>query len=360
MRSHPCIAALLSVGLAACQPDRAELQVMVTDSSGVRITITKGPERTFAEVDPQPIVTLGGADIEGPTQFFNIRGIHVDSRGNLWVADGGSAEVRIFRSDGSHWKTVGGRGEGPGEFQQIRLLGAFRGDSVALWDDANARLTILDADGEFARTISLSPGAEAPIQAVGVYGDGSLLVRQVRILLAGSLEPGKILGDTAQLLRLDADTRASTHQGSASGPDLVWTGRGLVPVPFTINTPFAVIGDAVHIAAGPDFRIRVLEAGKLSEVYGVARPRRSRPSRPTPNSTLERSTTRSSGASTSPGWISRADPSCCQATTRSSSPMTATCGPGCTGRTSWLPRPGTCSRRAVSGSVRCARPKASR
>ncbi|HEY8469201.1 MAG TPA: hypothetical protein VIL18_06140 [Longimicrobiales bacterium] len=102
------------------------------DSSGVRITITEGAERTFAVVDPQPIVNLGGADVEGPTQFFNIRGIHVVSRGYLWVADGGSAEVRIFRSDGSHWKTVGGRGEGPGEFQQIRLLGAFRGDSVAL------------------------------------------------------------------------------------------------------------------------------------------------------------------------------------------------------------------------------------
>ncbi len=127
MRSRPCIAALFSVGLAAGQPDRPGLQVMVTDSSGVRITITEGAERTFAEVDPQPIVSLGGADAEGPAQFFDIRGIHVDSRGYLWVADGGSAEVRIFRSDGSHWKTVGGRGEGPGEFRRIRILGAVPG-----------------------------------------------------------------------------------------------------------------------------------------------------------------------------------------------------------------------------------------
>jgi len=35
-----------------------------------------------------------------------------------------------------------------------------------------------------------------------------------------------------------------------------------------------VSGDALHVATGPDFRIRVLEAGQLSEVYGVARPRR--------------------------------------------------------------------------------------
>ncbi|HEY8469200.1 MAG TPA: hypothetical protein VIL18_06135 [Longimicrobiales bacterium] len=97
----------------------------------------------------------------------------------------------------------------------------------------------------------------------------------MRILLAGSLEPGQILGDTAELLRLDVATRASTPQGWASGPDLVWTGRGLVPLPITINTPFVGIGDALHIAAGPDFRIRVLEAEKLLEVYGVARPRRS-------------------------------------------------------------------------------------
>jgi len=155
MRHPPCIAALFTLALAACQADRPGLQVMVTDSSGVRITITEGAERTFAEADPQPIVTLGGADVEGPTQFFDIRGVHVDSRGNLWVADGGSAEVRLFRPDGSHWKTVGGRGGGPGEFQRIRLLGAFRGDTVAFWDDDNARLTLLDPDGELVRTISL-------------------------------------------------------------------------------------------------------------------------------------------------------------------------------------------------------------
>jgi len=35
-----------------------------------------------------------------------------------------------------------------------------------------------------------------------------------------------------------------------------------------------VSGDALQVAAGPDFRIHVLKAGQLSEVYGVARPRR--------------------------------------------------------------------------------------
>lgn len=52
---------------------------------------------------------------------------------------------------------------------------------MALWDDDNARLTILDADGELVRTISLSSGAETPIQAAGVYGDGSILAcREMR------------------------------------------------------------------------------------------------------------------------------------------------------------------------------------
>jgi len=221
MRHRPCIAAIFSVALAACQFDRPGLQVMVTDSSGVRITITEGAERTFAEVDPQPILTLGGADVEGPTQFFNVRGIHVDARGYLWVADGGSAEVRIFRSDGSHWKTVGGRSEGPGKFQRIRLLGAFRGDTLALWDDDNARLTLLDPDGELVRAISMSTGAETPAQAVGVYRDGSILAREVRLLLAGSLQPGQVLGDTARLHRLDVVSGTRGYQGSASGPSWV-------------------------------------------------------------------------------------------------------------------------------------------
>ena len=107
----------LIVALAACRSEPPST-VTYLDSAGVRHTISPDTLRTFADVDPDPALSLGGPDVMGPAQFFDVRSIHVDPGGNIWIADGGSGEVRIFRPDGSHWKTRGGKGEGPGEFRQ--------------------------------------------------------------------------------------------------------------------------------------------------------------------------------------------------------------------------------------------------
>ncbi len=258
----------LTLGFAACQ---GELQRAVTDSAGVRITISPDSPRTFAEVDSQPVLSLGGPDATGPSQFYRIQHVQVGPSGTLWVADGQSGEVRIFRPDGSHSKTIGGRREGPGEFMRIRLLGSFRGDSVAAWDDANVRLTVFDAEGEFARTARVPSSGDPLPRASDVFSDGSILAQIPRVLSAGSLEPGQLLSDTVRLVRIDLDNATEEPQGQAPGPVWLWTGHSQVPIPFTINASFDIYHESVHLAAGPDFRIRVFEEGRLSEVYGVAR-----------------------------------------------------------------------------------------
>ncbi|HEX7051710.1 MAG TPA: hypothetical protein VF188_16010 [Longimicrobiales bacterium] len=272
-RTRPRVLVLSAslAALIACQGDRSGRAVTVTDSAGVRVTISRDGPRTFAEVLPDPVLSLGGADISGPAQFSNIRGVRVDSRGNLWVADGGSGEVRIFRPDGTHWKTIGGPGEGPGEFRRIRLLGAFRGDTVAFWDDSNPRLTLLGPDGGFVRTVTRSWGDEVPPLAVDVFRDGTILARAVRVFFAASLPRGQAVTDTTMLFRLDVAGGPLQPQARARGRSWAWTGRTQVPVPFTIDPGFDLDGDAVHLAAGPEFRIRVFEDGRLTEVYGVSR-----------------------------------------------------------------------------------------
>jgi hypothetical protein len=270
MRNRRFVSVCLTLGFVACQgkPQRA---VTVTDSAGIRITISPDSPRTFAEVDWQPVLSLGGADAAGPTQFYRIQQVQVGHSGTLWVADGGSGEVRIFRPDGSHSKTIGGRGQGPGEFSRIRLLGSFRGDSVAAWDDASARLTVFDAEGVFARTARV-PSSGVPLpRAFDVFSDGSILAQIPRVLSAGSLEPGQLLSDTVRLVRIDFDNATGEPQGQAPGPVWLWTGPSQVPIPFTINAGFDIYDQAVHLVAGPEFRVRVFREGRLSEVYGVAR-----------------------------------------------------------------------------------------
>ena len=260
--------------LAACGGG-SENGFTVADSAGVRIALTAAAERTFASVDSEPVMSLGGPDVSGPTQFSRIAGVHLDPRGNVWVADGGSAQLRLFHPDGTHWKTRGGRGAGPGEFRRLQLLGAFRGDSVACWDWGLARLTVFDAEGELARTTRMPPGVDAAPRAYDVFPDGSLLVQFPRILAGESLQPGQLLRDTAHLERLELATLNRQPLASAQGAVWVWTGHSQVPLPFTINPSFALDGDVLQLVAGTEFRIRSYQGGRLTESDGVARSPRS-------------------------------------------------------------------------------------
>ena len=270
MRLPSVICVLLAVVSVGCEGDIPP-GVTVADSAGVHITLNPDLRRSFAEVDPEPLLSLGGPDASGPTQFFQVQHVHVDPEGRLWVADGRSSEIRIFQADGSHWKTIGGRGEGPGEFVRIRMLGAFRGDSVAVWDNGNGRLTVFSPEGELVRT-QRSPAGDDPLpRASGVFDDGSLLAQVPRLLAAASLEAGQILGDTARLVRVDVQAGTQLKIGIAPGPLWLWTGRSQIPIPFTANASFAVLDESVHLVAGPAFRVRVFEGGRLTEMYGVAR-----------------------------------------------------------------------------------------
>lgn len=267
------IGCLLLLAAAACSED-APPRLRVFDDGGVRVTLTADDTVVFAEMDSLPALSVGGPDASGPTRFFRIQGIHVDGRGRLWVADGQSGELRIFRADGSHWKTRGGQGEGPGEFVQIRLLGPRDGDSVLVADGRIDRVTVFDPDGELVRTEQV-PSSDRPAPRLfDVFPDGSVLGQRPRIVAAASLEAGRVLTDSVELVRVTPGSLSPEPYGAASGPLWLWTGRNQVPLPFTINASFDVAGDAVHLVSGPDFRIRVYEEGELQERYGVDRPPR--------------------------------------------------------------------------------------
>lgn len=270
-RPLTAIACLLSLSSLTGCGDSAPPGMTVADSAGVRLTVSEDVERVFAVLDSVPAISLGGPDATGPTRFSRIQGIHVDPADRLWVADGQSGELRLFESDGSHWKTRGGRGEGPGEFLQIRLLGSAPGDTVLVGDGGLDRLTVFSPDGEFVRTEVL-PSSDRPApRPFDVFGDGSVLGQLPRVVSAASVEAGQVLTDSVELVRVNLSASTIQPYGTAQGPLWIWTGRSQVPVPFTVNAAFDVVGTGVYLASGPDFRVRVFEDGELQEVHAVHR-----------------------------------------------------------------------------------------
>jgi hypothetical protein len=244
---------------------------VVTDSAGIRLTISPDEPKDFAQLDSVAEISIGGPDASGPQQFFRVQGVHLDKAGRLWVADGQSGELRIFLADGTHWKTRGGRGEGPGEFVQIRLLGATSGDSVLCGDSGADRITVFGPEGEFIRTERLPGSDRPPPRPFDVFNDGSVLGQLPRVLAAQALETGQVLRDSAELVRVRLDPQELEPYGSGSGPLWIWTGRNQVPVPFTTNASFDVVGNNVHLVAGPEFRVEVHNGEGLRAIFGVER-----------------------------------------------------------------------------------------
>jgi len=268
------IPAIIAGGCAGDSGGDHAGDVIVSDSAGVRITLSPATSRTYRTADAEPGLRLGGADEVGPTLFSRITGMRVDGGGNVWVLDGASSEVRIFHPDGTHWKTVGRRGSGPGEFQTPRYLGELADGGIGVWDARLGRYSVISANGDSIRSVNLGAAAGFPLTAVSVYPDGGVLAKQATIAPAGELEPGMLIGDTARLLHLNEDGSRHELVAMAPGPTWLWTGRSQVPLPFTINTPFAVRGQEVLLADGREFRIGGYLAGALTERFGVDRPPR--------------------------------------------------------------------------------------
>lgn len=264
---------LLTAITLACE-EPAPTPSVVNDSAGVRITTSAPGMGVYAAVDSQPVLSLGGADIEGPEQFFNIHGVYIDPSDNIWIANRGSNDVRIFHPDGTHWRTTGRTGSGPGEFRGVRVLGPAGESSVAIWDDANPRLTLLTLDGELADVVSIQLDGTVP-QALSVFPDGSLLLRKQREIAASAISPETVFRDTVALFRFDFGRDSLTEIGTALGAAWLWTGRIQVPIPFTTSPSYVIdSAGAVHVAAGDEFRIRVAKDGSIVEHYGVDRPPR--------------------------------------------------------------------------------------
>jgi len=97
-----------------------------------------------------------------PSEKQSIEHDYVLDRGHFVIADNelffcSQPQHRIFVLDlhGNLLRTIGRRGQGPGEFQLPRSLYAFSGYLYVL-DNMNARIQIISKDGEFKKAIKLA------------------------------------------------------------------------------------------------------------------------------------------------------------------------------------------------------------
>jgi len=138
--------------LVGCTGSRDGPAVAVRDSAGVRIVENREPvweEGEGISVDPEPYVVIGAAAGPEEDNLTRVMDAAVLPDGSIALIDGGASEVQLRASDGSHIRTLGRRGGGPGEFNSPRWL-AVRSDTLLVFDpfQGYGRLTLYTLSGD--------------------------------------------------------------------------------------------------------------------------------------------------------------------------------------------------------------------
>ncbi|MYJ18735.1 MAG: hypothetical protein F4106_11995, partial [Gemmatimonadetes bacterium] len=138
---------------------------------GTRGTLD-GPDVMLAAVTEE-VFTVGSVAGDDWDTFGNVRSVAFDSGGNLHIFDSQSEHILVVGPDGSLVRTVGGRGEGPGEFGNVSSAIVARDGSYTVL--GSSRVDLLAPDATFVRSVALEQGL---ILANLALPDGRLVASQ--------------------------------------------------------------------------------------------------------------------------------------------------------------------------------------
>ncbi|WP_425152593.1 hypothetical protein [Candidatus Palauibacter sp.] len=170
------VALVAVVPLAGCGKDApsATVPVVAIDSAGIQI-VTNDPlaaERqcTLAE---EPSFSVGTAEGDDAYMLYFVRGANRLSDGSVAILDNGTGQIRIFSDEGVHLRSMGGHGDGPGEFRIGRYIWVLPGDTLWVGDYRPWRFHIFTSSGELSRTVNLDPQYFNASQGGGVLANGT-------------------------------------------------------------------------------------------------------------------------------------------------------------------------------------------
>lgn len=175
---------LITLSLACGGPGDGALAVTVRDSSGVRIVehgegaLERLPHWTLAR---DPDLDIGV--VEGPDEYqlYVVTGGRVLENGDIVLVNTGTRELRVYDSTGSFLHSLGGDGEGPGEFRAPWGMWELPGDTLVVWDYRLRRVSLFTRD-HFVTSNRLTRDVFNAFP-LGVLANGYLLLTRQEITL---------------------------------------------------------------------------------------------------------------------------------------------------------------------------------
>lgn len=138
--------------LVSCNPQKTEWKGTIEEVDGV--TVVKNPAEPLYGKDAfllEEEISIGVAVGKEEYTFSQISGIDVDREGNIYLIDALSVHIRVFDKDGQYLRTIGRKGQGPGEIQKHFYVQITPQNEVLVYDFMAQRMIFYSLEGEFLR-----------------------------------------------------------------------------------------------------------------------------------------------------------------------------------------------------------------
>jgi hypothetical protein len=233
--------------------------VVRTDSAGVSLVESLEPgwgAQPRWQVDPAPILDLARSGAGPDHEFYRVRDATRLPNGSLAVVNEGSAEVRFYSQAGAFHGSVGGKGDGPGEFQRPISVERYRGDSLVVFDYWGRRATVLDPVHQVARTATFATPFTHELHALP---DGRFIL-SVNSLLTRDASVGRVRVPQPLLLVSAEGVEHDTITVVPGLEEFVFEeGSGIPPLGRTGSA--VVVPDGVATSDGEGVVVRVYALG---------------------------------------------------------------------------------------------------
>jgi len=272
----PALPLILAPGFQACQPGSGDRVWGGTESDSAGIRLVHNPSEGLwgpGEAWTLKEDLLIGADDRDPAyQFGGISSVDVSSDGHIFVFDQMAREIRVFDSTGTHTRTLGGGGEGPGEFSGSATdVFLTRDHRMVVPDMGNGRIGWMSLEGHLLTSVPVSFAGGFPVRW-GSDGGGSVVVQ--RRAMGFNQDPKLEAGDP--LVRIDPDGRETTLVLMPRA-ETVWMEGAAARFRYFATEPSWALGPSGVLRTGmtKHYRIALRDAdGALQTVFTKPYPQR--------------------------------------------------------------------------------------
>lgn len=221
--------------------------------------------RSTWQIDPQPFLTIG--EENGPVEytFGSIRGATRFADGRIAIADNSTKDIRFFDGRGNHLKSVGRSGEGPGEYRTLSALARSPHDTLLIADGTLRRVTILDPQGDYARSFQIEgvPATDRLRKIAAIDDQYALVLAYAGI--SDFMRPDGMSGYPVNVWVVDLHSAVAQVVGQMDSEQIIVQKHGERRSSSRV-APFATPG---HAAAGAGLVVMGSSATDAIELYAA-------------------------------------------------------------------------------------------